>query len=512
MPSISARRLAAGLAAFAAACGPVAAIAAPASAATPDAGLTMILRNVTLPVGGTAVELEPSWWADEEIVLDKPRITYTLSGLTGVSLSEGEGVGECVNESPTTLTCDDPWELSTGPDGQGGWFTAVLKASATAVTGTSGTITATFEAEGITPITEKATVRVAGGVDLKAGPSVRLSRKPGASFDAPLVVRNAGRTVAEGAAVMFYNDYGFQPRSSYSNCFYRDGEVTACRFDQSFAPGASLRGVMPFKLGADTYAPGGAYGELEWVTSAELEDLQSLLRQDGRSLGRPGSGQVLKLSQVASASSLQADTNPDNNWSHWDVRATGKNGADLVALGSRLTGAVGDVVTAKIGVRNDGPATLDFGRAGDAVAHVEVKLPKGTELVSAPEGCSRDGAVYSCYGGWFLKVGTSETYEFKLRVTKVVPDAKGEVVVNAPCECSQFSNDADPANNTSAIVLNGTGGSGDSGGSGAGGGQGGGLPVTGPVAGAFGGAGLVLLVAGGAGVVIARRRRTRFVA
>jgi LPXTG-motif cell wall-anchored protein len=172
-----------------------------------------------------------------------------------------------------------------------------------------------------------------------------------------------------------------------------------------------------------------------------------------------------------------------------------------------VTGAAGDVVTATVGVRNSGPATLDFGRAGSPAATIRVNIPQGTTVVSAPQSCVRDGDenwAYYCDGSYLLVAGDSETYDFRLRIDRVVADASGRVVVNEPCECDRFADDLDLSNNKSAIVVNASGVC-------DGGGAGGGLPVTGPM-GAVGAAGLALLIAGGAGILVARRRRTSFVA
>ena len=379
-----------------------------------------------------------------------------------------------MNASPTQLLCSAEFQFSTGPDGMTGWFTAALTAGETAVAGASGTVPATFEAEGIEPVTRQAAVRVVGAVDLAGGPGVSLSRQPGAAFDVPLVVRNVGRTVAEGAAVIFHHDYSFEGTTQFSNCRYRNGEVTACVFDQALRPGATLRGVMPYKLRADTYAPGSDAAELQWLTPAELQDHESLLQKSGQTLGTSGEGEVLTLQGASTANNAargrqnqggvngseirQADINPDNNWATVNVRVTGVNGADLVAIGAELTGAAGDVVTAEVGVRNAGPATIDFNRSGEPISHVAVTIPAGATLVEAPEACSPDrSGRYLCFGGSFLPVDGTETYAFKLRVTTVVPDARGPVVVNGPCQCSQFTQDTNPSNNTAAIVLNRTG-------------------------------------------------------
>jgi hypothetical protein len=507
MSHFTARRVLAGLAVA----GAVLAAGAPATAAQRAAAeIKMIVADVSVPIGGPGTPLEPTWYADREVVLTGAKITYKLSGVAGVSIADGDGVGSCTSQSATELSCQEHFEMGVGPDGMRGYFTALLKVGAGAKAGTEGTVTATFSAKGVAPITEKVAVRVTDGVDLQAGPNVTVKKKPGAAFDVPLVVRNAGRTVAEGAAVMFHGDYAFETTRQFSNCRYRDGQLTTCMFDQELQPGARYRGVMPYRLRADTYAPGTSANQLQWFTLGELEDFEALLVKNGvAGLGKAGSGGVLKLTEQVSAQARQGDVNPENNWTNIEVEATGKNGTDLVGIGDTAAGAAGDVVTATVGVRNAGPATLDFSRVGDPVAQVKVSVPAGSSVVSVPEGCRKEGASYLCYGAMVLVAGESETYDFGLRIDRVVPDATGAVMVNEPCECSQFSKDLNMANNKAAIVLNGTGAGGGAGG---GGGEGGGLPVTGPVGAAAGGAGLALLLAGAAGLLIVHRRRTRFVA
>ena len=85
---------------------------------------------------------------------------------------------------------------------------------------------------------------------------------------------------------------------------------------------------------------------------------------------------------------MQADTDPSNNWSILSVTVTGKNGADLAAIGDTVTGAAGTVVTATIGVQNNGPATLDTGRSGNAATYMLVEVPAGTSTVAVPRPAS----------------------------------------------------------------------------------------------------------------------------
>jgi hypothetical protein len=521
----SARRLFAGLVVAGAV---LVAGAAPAYAAPNDAaGITMYITDATAPVGTAGAPLEPSWWATTEIVLNQPTITYELSdGLDGVTLTDSDpdsgGIGNCANESPTKLVCSDAFEMAVGPEGISGWFPALVKASKTAVPGTTGTVTATFSAENLAPVTRTAKVRVAESVDLAAGKPVPVTASPGAAFSAPLVVRNAGKAAIKGASVIFYNDYAFESSTRYSNCLYSGDKLRSCTFDQTLDVGASYRATLPYRVRKDTAAPGFAYSEIIWLTPAELEDFHSYLQFRGIEVGTPGQGGVLTLSQAMSALAVpQGDANTENNSSAVELTTAGKNGVDLAAVSAAVKGAAGDEVTVSVGVHNNGPATLDRSRIGDAAAWTAMYTPTGTTVVSVPESCApvvngsmdwdvaRKGgyAKYVCRSDYVLVAGEGETYDFRLRIDKVIPDAKGSVAVNEPCECDTFAGDFDLSNNKAPITVNGTGaGSGDTGG------EGGGLPVTGPMGATIGGAGIVLLAAGVVGFVLARRRRTRFVA
>jgi LPXTG-motif cell wall-anchored protein len=107
--------------------------------------------------------------------------------------------------------------------------------------------------------------------------------------------------------------------------------------------------------------------------------------------------------------------------------------------------------------------------------------------------------AYRCSTGPALAVGDSATYPFTLRIDRV--DAgRGSVQINVPCDCDDTSTDLNAGNDTAPILVNATEG-----------GSGGGLPMTGPAAAIVAGGGGLLLLAGAVGIVIAWRRRTRFV-
>jgi hypothetical protein len=114
---------------------------------------------------------------------------------------------------------------------------------------------------------------------------------------------------------------------------------------------------------------------------------------------------------------------------------------------------------------------------------------------------------YLCLSSPIFPVGTSVTWTFGFKVNKASDNARGSVEVNPACACEIFSKDINKSNDTAAIVLNPVGGGGAAGGQNS---SGGGLAITGPQTAVYGGAGAVLVAAGVAGFLLARRRRTRF--
>ena len=180
---------------------------------------------------------------------------------------------------------------------------------------------------------------------------------------------------------------------------------------------------------------------------------------------------------------------------------------DFVALGARISGAVGDQAQVKLGFRNEGPDALE--RSGlTPVTLVDVAVPRGTTAVVVPpecgprDGVSATGPIYRCTPVPAVWPGQTVTFAFTLRIDSL-DVARGSVTINVKCDCPGATTDVNAANDTAPIEVNAIAG---------GGGGGSGLPLTGPTVGLIAGAGGLLLVAGGAGMVIAWRRRSRFVA
>ncbi|MBX7269887.1 LPXTG cell wall anchor domain-containing protein [Micromonospora sp. Llam7] len=298
----------------------------------------------------------------------------------------------------------------------------------------------------------------------------------------------------------------------------RDGRgLRACHVDRPLERHTSYVATLAYRIAEDAFAPGYDHGEIQWLTPAEFEDLEAYLTSRGGTLGKPGTGGELLLDEAGpsiAARSFQADTEPDNNWSSLRVTVTGKNSAGLEAVGDEVSGAEGDEVVATVGFRNNGPATLDYGRSGSSVTHMQVGIPNGTNAVKVPDNCyplrgedewGEPGAGrYRCYTSWFIKAGDEEIVEFGLRIDKVVPNATGDVKVNVACQCDGgLYTDLKPANDVAKLIVNPSGGQGGDGGNGDG--DGGELPITGANTALIAGVGGVRLAAGAAGFVLARR-------
>jgi hypothetical protein len=509
--------------------GPAAAIAAALVISTPAAAaaataLRIEIADATVPVGGQ-IEVDTTLRADREITVTGAAVSYELSGPAGVSLVSDDS--SCQSFSPTQLECAQPFELEIGPDPRGGAFSVSLKADGGAEAGGTGTITATFTADGATRAVTEARVKVADDVDLAAGESSESSAEPGAAFDAVLEVTNTTTKVAHGAGVLAHTDYPFQAAEKFSNCAYEGDRLRGCVFEQDLDAGTAYRVVLPYRVRADAMAPGTVAGEFEWLTA---DDYNDKLTASPSGVAAAGAGGELRLEPALSAKRApETDGNPENNWQSVSVTVSGKQGADVEAIGARVRGGVGDVVDAKVGLRNNGPASIDRNRSGESASVLLVTVPSGTKVATAPAGCrvaewgktEPNVTQYVCETGLLLTAGETVTWTFGLRIEKVQVDATGTVESNPACECSWFNKDIDRSNDRAKLIVNPSdeepgegagGGTGDGDeGPGAGGG-GGGLPITGPRGTAVALAGMLLVVAGFLGLVVARRRRTRFAA
>ncbi|GAA1848967.1 LPXTG cell wall anchor domain-containing protein [Asanoa iriomotensis] len=514
-----ARRLLAGIGVV----GALVATGALPAAAAPTAKLGLYMPDHTVAVGAPGVIDGAVLYADEPTALVDAAVIFDFADLAGVAeVVPEDGIGpDCTKTSAHELRCTR-FETWADPFGAGGDFNVVIRGVAGGPEGT-GTLKTTLEVSGYDSVTTESTVRVGTGVDLAGGPDTDVSVAPGGAFSHHVSVKNAGDATIEGFNAIFDNNYAIRAAKKFTNCTYVGDELRTCAFDVTIEPGETFQGDLPYRLGADTEAPGHQVGFLTLLTRAEFEDFSGYVKQFGADIGKPGTDGTFELTAAPAnlaRRGAQADVDPENNWSGVNITVTGKNGYDLVAAGARITGNVGDVADVDLGFRNDGPAAADSGRLGSNVTLVDVTVPKGTTVVEVSDQCvpkpandageygepGEPGApVYRCFPGDLVTPGETVGFPFRLRIDQAQPE-RGLVTINAKCECEGRQSDINSANDTAPIEVNAAGG-----GTG-GGGDDGGLPITGPAAGLIAGAGGLLLVAGLGGVVVAWRRRTRFVA
>ncbi|OKI67866.1 LPXTG cell wall anchor domain-containing protein [Micromonospora sp. CB01531] len=506
----------------------VAASATPAAAAPASPQIYTFFPDTTVAVGSAGVVKSAFLYAEEPVTLRDLSIRYDYRTLAGkVTLTGENDSDDCTTPEAGVLVCREHFDVVVDPY-FGGFPTNVKIAPTDAANlDDKGDLKITVQTGDTDRATWTSQIRVGEGVDLAGGEPTELSvdiAKNNGNFSAPVTVSNVGETTAKGVVALFDHDWAITPTERWNNCYYLDDILIACEFSEEIAPGATRSATFQYAIRPDTYAPGTAYGYTQFITPGDFEDLIGAAKKAGIKTAKRGTGSKLTLGKATAARNraAQTDVDPTNNFSELTVRVQGKHGADLEAIGAKLSGEKGAVVEALLGVRNNGPATLDRNRVGSDITFVDVTVPTGTTAIDVPWDCvpfQGDGtkfddaagkpgaAKYRCFTGPVLFAGETMETPFRFRIDKVVPNATGSVQINAECKCDGgFKDDLNPANDLAKIVVNAAGG--------AGGGEsdGGTLPITGSSTGLIAGIGALLLAAGAGGYVMARRRKTRFVA
>ncbi|MCX5119527.1 LPXTG cell wall anchor domain-containing protein [Micromonospora sp. NBC_00362] len=507
-------------------------IAASATPAVAAPTIEPYFQDATVAVGSEPTIRGLLLYADEPTVLTDVSVRYDYRSLADkVTVTPADGQ-ECAAPEPGVLVCTEPSDVvlyEMPPIGSGIYRNGVkrvhLGVTAGAQLGDSGDVAVSFEAAGGRSGSYTSHVRVGEGVDLAGGPFTSLSAKPGGKFTVPLAVSNAGDKVVNGFVAVFDLPYSIRTKDRFSNCRYADDHLLSCQFDEDIPVGTGLVATLNLELAKDTYAPTNQSGYAQFMTTADFEDLTRVRTAVGARAATPGSGPKLTLTGAPGRmrKAAQTDVGPGNDYTGWTIKATGTNGTDLAAIGATLRGTAGAVVTATVGFRNNGPATLDRTNGDfEAATHTNVELPPGTTAVEVPDNCrlrQDTTRTYLCASEMLLVAGQTYTVKFRLRIDKVIPNARGAVRVNAPCECPAgggFQDDIKPANDRATIVVNaaqGGGGPGDGDGDGGGdggGGGGGSLPITGAPTSLIAGIGALLLVTGAGCYLLARRHSGRF--
>lgn len=522
MPSLrTSRRWLAGLGAAAAL---AATVPAPATAAT--GGLRLYANNAVIAPGGTlrtisVYPLTDGWLSDSTLTIDRSEVdAFALVEPT---------FGTSCTESGAVLRCS--------VQGNSGSALAHLSVSARAdaKAGQQGRLTLTLTTPDSGTATARPTITVGEGVDLVARREISLSGPPGTRFKPPFSVTNRGEKASRGAVLLIHGPYALTPERRYENCEYADrpmpfrgATVFACTFpDDVLEPGATARPEESFALRfrRDAWAPDDMPGEALWFTLADWQEYLSTMRL-GDHLGPKGTQGILRLATTAAVAGTppQTDLDPYSNRTAVALHVTGDQRADLAADGATVTGKVGATVPMTVGWTNNGPAAITLDSSQQLWTRALVRVPAGSIAVAAPMSCQDvrqireddpgpeipeygwgvPGApVYECHSKENIPPGGHLRLQFQLRITRASSTGLIEL---RHYRGDERRPDLNPANDTAVIRVSPPAADG------AGGGSGGSLPITGSPTSLIAGLGGLLLIAGAGGYLLARRRKTRFVA
>ncbi|MGH3682340.1 MAG: hypothetical protein ACRDT2_19060, partial [Natronosporangium sp.] len=486
------------------------AIAAPTLAQADPVSLEVSIADTVVAAGGSNDDVSVIIAADRAATLADLTFTFDVGGLAGVAALNPAALPIACDTSGDIVTCADAFGTDVGDPLA--IFDLELTADPGANLGDTGTLTVAVEATGATAATDTVTVTIGTPIDLVAGGDGEVTTAIGDSASVPWSVQNAGPEPAAGVTLWVGADPGLAPQTRHGNCVYYGRiafpelpHVGLCTFDVVLEPATTYEFSSPleFEVRSDAPAPAPLVVNGIWMTRFEGAAMADRLVDEGR-VGVPGTGPALELVQAGGGAPAPAsadpppaaDLDPDNNFGQFVALVEGNNKPDFAAVGARLDGEVGDLLSADVGVRNVGPALANSIQAGDPLNLVRVTVPDGTTAVEVPDNCSPAGdetadtepgaPAYLCTAGFLLPVGETESFPFVLRIDQVIPDVTGRVEVNQSAGEPTPPADINPDNDLAEIVVNPT----------AGGGTGGGLPVTGSASWLVGLAGALLLALG----------------
>ncbi|WP_041840485.1 hypothetical protein [Actinoplanes friuliensis] len=286
--------------------------------------------------------------------------------------------------------------------------------------------------------------------------------------------------------------------TSYANCRY--GDAVVCTFDTELAPGQAYVLSEPLPLTAPDNAAAGSWasGSPRWLTPAVWEDWQASF--PGLKPGRSGTGDALDLvAESSAAAPPQVDLDDTDELADFELTVVGARRPDIAAVGARVSGTVGNRVSVRVGLVNRGPGTLYPRFFPNTSIPVTVDVPEGLDVVQLDRRCVQWSAEiapdrYECWMGEDpLPAGGSALFGFTFAVTGDFDGEAGRVEAEPNLLYDSALESAGAgANNTAKLLVRLP----DDG-----------LPITGTGLGLGAGA---FLLAGAAGVLLARRRRIRF--
>ncbi|MFJ5214030.1 hypothetical protein ACIP98_04910 [Streptomyces sp. NPDC088354] len=295
--------------------------------------------------------------------------------------------------------------------------------------------------------------------------------KPGSALSVPISFTNTGPAALDKVWMEFDVTRGLSHTEVPSNCGRWDGQAhddlpafsnLLCEFDQPVRPGVVYALEKPVALKVLDHSLYDLLRVAIWGTEPVSE---------GGFEPIPGTAPAVKLVERPDDTPAAPGSARPDGGDFATVDVTAENTADFQVTGARLEGGVGDTVPLEVKFTNAGPGWVL--RDGVSPAVVRIKMPAGTSVAKSAGFCRNLGsATYECGMGdsWVDEHG-GQTYDFKLRIDKAVPGAKGSVALAGKLP-RPF--DTVRSNDTADILLDvaGAGATGGSGSTGTTGGSG----------------------------------------
>ncbi|MFJ9040871.1 hypothetical protein ACIRF8_30390 [Streptomyces sp. NPDC102406] len=444
--------------------------AAPGRAAEGDPAMTFTIGQYK---EGPSTEVEPFGEFSEQPIqghnvsgrtLKNVKVTMDLTALKGQLAVTNQSL--CTQPRELVEACTYGEALKPGDSY--GVAALVFEVLPGARPGFSGEISVSAEAQGVSLGTTKLTVTM-------ADKSVLIDRtgqvppgdpvKPGGTVRPLAGFTNFSSRPVRDVYVRLRLTPSLSFAREYSNCEYGLDDkhpAMSCHIAQNVEPGAAYDlDLGPLRL-TDSALSESWYGDI-FVDESAYE------RSKPTSSHR-GSGPELTAVPRASGPTI-----PGHALLSGSVVAD--NTLDFEAVGATLDGKAGQVVTAHLGARNKGPATIKNwtgSEPGDEpTSEVRVVTPPGTTVMKAPANCREDGSSerYYCWEpeaeDYFL-AGKLTPFDFDLRIDKPSALAPGKITLSHGKEDLNKKNDIAPIIVTvdgklgdgSAPSAGGTGGTG----------------------------------------------------
>ncbi|MFF7451680.1 MULTISPECIES: hypothetical protein [unclassified Streptomyces] len=384
------------------------------------------------------------------------RLTVDASEIA--SFAQVSWPANCAPESATRAVCDVP----AMPAGTRDVSAALigLRALPDAGLDASGNVRYSATAGELSASDAETRITVGNGPDLGLSQAPwQQGLTPGTDHTVRSTVTNNGNRAVERTLLWVNASYGLHFKERHANCEYRDNAIgtgALCVLDEKVSPGQRYDLVTRLRIGRQAL-----YDRLDHsvvpYSDAALEEARGGLEWTR------GEGPELNLRPVAGQRAAAGEDDVDLSDNYRIVALDAKNTADFKVTGSRVRGAAGDTVTARMTVFNRGPAWVASLGAGSPVATLRFQAPAGTSVVGLPEDCwtqlpSDEGpsaVTYYCSSPIHLHDRASFTVDVQLRIDEVVRGARAVVETAEDTELPVGRFDPNLRNNVSSIVVNG---------------------------------------------------------